>query len=234
MLDDNEPFAGDSPRDELMRDDGRAPLAVIAGLIAALVAGGIWAGLVFVTNVELGFVAWGVGLLVGLAMARVTNRRSQTLAVVAAALAILGLVAGKALIFVGSESRIADEVAESPDILAGMLAWEMYATRELTEPTLIALDAAETAGDTLSDALWDDMHAQASARLEGMTPEERRQLALAASGRLMGSMGLVGGIRAQLSLFDALWLFLAVGTAFQIMAPARRGPAEAAEMSVDV
>src|SRR5688500_7513909 len=47
-------------------DDGRTPLALIAGLVAALMGGGIWAALVFITNLEIGWVAWGVGGLVGI------------------------------------------------------------------------------------------------------------------------------------------------------------------------
>jgi len=220
-----------SLRDELMDDDGRAPLVLAAGLVAALVSGALWAGLVFVTEMEIGYAAWGVGLLVGLAMSRVTVRRTQQLAYIAAALAVLGLLTGKALIFTGSAGRIAEEFEKGDGVLTGAIAWDMYAARELDEPTLAAVDAVEEAGDTLSDAVWADMTTQASARLERMSAQERHEAAVMASRRVMQSMGVAGGILAQVTLFDALWLFLAVGTAFRMLAPPKREMAEAPAVS---
>ena len=44
--------------------DDRTPLALAAGLVAALVGGLVWAGIVLFTNYEIGWVAWGIGGLV--------------------------------------------------------------------------------------------------------------------------------------------------------------------------
>jgi hypothetical protein len=202
--------------------DDRSPLALALGLVMALIAGGLWALIVFVTNAEIGFAAWGVGLLVGLAMSRVTQNRTQQLAYAAAAFALLGLLAGKIFIFAGSAGRLATDLAADDDALKTAVAWQMYDDRELSPATLDELDRTRAAGGTLSDAVWESMRNQASTRLSTMAAEERREAATSLARRVMQQMGVVGGVRAQLSAFDLLWAFLAVGTAYRMLAPAGR------------
>lgn len=204
--------------------DDRAPLALAAGLVVALIAGGLWALIVFITNLEIGYAAWGIGLVVGLAMSRVTRDRTQQLAYAAAALALLGLVAGKAFIFVGSTGRFATDLATDDEMLKNGVAWQLYEARELDAPTLDELDRTRAAGDTLSDAVWESMRAQASTRLAAMTPEERQEAATSMARAVTQQMGIAGGIKAQLSLFDLLWVFLAVGTAYRMLAPTGNVP----------
>lgn len=197
--------------------DDRTPLALAAGLVAALVGGLVWAGIVLFTDYEIGWVAWGIGLLVGVAMARTTRARSPSLAVAAGALALVGLIAGKGFVVVGSTGSVADELLATPEYMAGAMAWDMYSAGELEVETMDAIRATQEAGDTLSDAVWEEMLAQADARLAIMTPGDRQAFADGVAAGMVNQMGLVGGIRSQLSGFDLLWLFLAVGTAFQMM-----------------
>lgn len=197
--------------------DDRTPLALAAGLVAAIVGGLVWAGIVLFTNYEIGWVAWGIGVLVGLAMARTTRARSRPLALAAGALALVGLIAGKGFVVAGSTGSVADELVATPEYMAGAIAWDMYSTGELEAGTMEAIRATEAAGDTLSDAVWEEMLAQAEARLAVMTPADRQAFADEIAAGMVNQMGLVGGIRSQLSGFDLLWLFLAVGTAFQMM-----------------
>jgi Trk-type K+ transport system membrane component len=199
--------------------DDRAPLALALGLVTALVAGGLWAVLTFVTGLEIGYAAWGVGLLVGIAMSRVTNARTRQLAYAAAGFAVLGLLAGKIFIFAGSTGRIATELAGEDDAMKTAVAWQLYYARELSPATLEELDRAREAGDTLSDAVWESMREQASTRLVAMTDEEKHEAATGMARGMMQQMGVVGGITAQLSLFDLLWVLLAVGTAYRMLAP---------------
>lgn len=205
-------------------DDGRTALAFAIGLAAAVAAGGLWALLVIATNMEIGYAAWGVGGLVGFAMSRVTVQRTSNLAYGAAALAIIGLVCGKAFIFASSTNDIAAEFNASDEWLGSAVAWQMYAERSLDAAILTELDAAEERGDTLSNELWTRMQEQAALRIAGMTPEERESVSRAAAETVVASMGLVGGIRAQLSAFDLLWILLAVGTAYRMLAPPKLEP----------
>ncbi|HEX6307695.1 MAG TPA: hypothetical protein VFZ69_05865 [Longimicrobiales bacterium] len=214
-----EEFAGLEER--APQDDGRTSLALALGLAAAIAGGGLWALAVFMTNMEIGYAAWGVGVLVGIAMTRATQQRTQQLAYIAAIFALLGLVAGKAFIYAGSSGMIAEELREDDEVMRGAVAWQLYAERALDPETLAEVDRVEAGADTLSDAAWARMLEQAEARLAAMTDEERALAADAAAQTVMHSMGMVGGIRAQLSAFDLLWVFLAVGTAYRMLAPAK-------------
>jgi short subunit fatty acids transporter len=202
-----------------IHDDGNGPLALAAGLTAALIGGAVWAGLVIVTNMEIGFVAWGLGLLVGFAMAKATSSRTLQLARAAAAFAVLGLLVGKVFIFVGGSYTLASRIAENDDALAGVVAWQMYEDRELDDVTLADIDAVEAAGDTLSDALWLSMTAQAATRVQSLSNAERKEVAARVASNYFGNASVVDGVVGQLSLFDVLWLILAVGTAYRMLAP---------------
>jgi hypothetical protein len=203
-------------------EDGRGPLALALGLAAALAAGGLWAALVMVTNLEIGYAAVGVGLLVGMAMSRVTAQRTRQLAYAAAAFAVIGLIAGKAFIFAASSGAVAEDLAGDEEVMRSAVAWQMYADRSLDEVTLDAVDRSQAGVDTLSDAAWESMLQQAAVTLAAMTDEERREVATATARGFMRSVGVVGGIRAQLTFFDLLWAFLAVGAAYRMLAPARK------------
>lgn len=209
-------------------DDGRAPIALAIGVAAALAAGALWAVIVRLTSMEIGYAAWGIGLLVGLAMARVTSQRSQQLAMAAAVLALVGLIAGKAFIHVSSTGMLADELSENPEVMTGIVASRMFEEGTLEPATQEAVTASRAAGDTLSDELWDDMLEQAEARLATMTEEERKALASTIASGVIGNIGLIDGIVGQLGVFDLLWALLAVGTAYRIMSPTQEPePAEA-------
>lgn len=202
--------------------DDRNLLALAAGLVAALLGAGIWAGMVMVTDYEVGWVAWAIGGLVGLAMGRVTQLRSRQLAVAAAVFALVGLLAGKAFVVAGSAGAIADELRANTEYLQGPMAWQMFENEELDAVAMDGVRATHAAGDTLSDALWADMLAQSAIRLESMSEEARSAFAGEVASGYVQQLGLVDGVMAQLSGFDLLWLFLALGTAFRMMdAPAR-------------
>ena len=205
-------------------DDGLPVLSLAAGVVAALAGGAVWAAIAIFGNLEVGWVAWGIGLMVGGAMAATTTQRGRRLATMAAAVALLGLVAGKALTFAGSAGPIADEIVEDAAYMQGMTAWEMYANGELEVGLQEAVAETEARGDTLSDALWAEMLVAADAKLAGMSEADRRALARTAAGGLIRQMGLVNGIRAQLSAFDLLWVFLALATAYRMMDAPKREP----------
>ena len=163
-------------------DDGLPPLTLAAGLVAALIGGVVWAAIAIFGNLEVGWVAWGIGVAVGGAMALTTPARSRKLAVVAAMLALVGLAAGKAMTFAGSAGPIAEEIMEEDGYMQGMTAWQMYAEGVLSPDLQTAVADTEARGDTLSDALWADMLAEADGRLAAMSEEDRRALARETAG----------------------------------------------------
>jgi len=79
----------------------RLPVALLAGAGVALLGGLVWAGVVFATHLDIGFLAWFVGAATGLAIVRVAGAPVGPAArALAGALAAGGIMVGKYVIFV--------------------------------------------------------------------------------------------------------------------------------------
>jgi hypothetical protein len=74
---------------------------LIGGVIAALVGGGIWSVVVNVTGYEIGFVAWGIGLIAGFAVVIFSGGRKGVyrFRLWPCLSSVLGILAGKYFIF---------------------------------------------------------------------------------------------------------------------------------------
>lgn len=70
------------------------PLAVTAGILAALVGAALWAAITVATNYQIGFMAIGVGWLCGFAVAKFGRGSGPTFGVIGGACALLGCVLG--------------------------------------------------------------------------------------------------------------------------------------------
>ena len=74
--------------------------AAALGLAAAGVGAVVWAEITATTNYEIGFVAWGIGALVGAVISRGCTRGGSAVTAIAVTAALLGVLAGKYLGFV--------------------------------------------------------------------------------------------------------------------------------------
>jgi len=70
------------------------PLGIIGGLVAAVAGAGIWAAITVATKYQIGYMAVGVGFLVGFAVRFLGRGSTQVYGVAGAVLALLGCVAG--------------------------------------------------------------------------------------------------------------------------------------------
>lgn len=87
--------------ENLYRDKGPKNnffLQIFCSLVGASIGAGIWAAIAAFTGFELGIVAIGVGALAGWGIILFADVRTNTLGVMAAVFAIVGILAGKALI----------------------------------------------------------------------------------------------------------------------------------------
>ncbi|MEJ2760864.1 MAG: hypothetical protein P8126_04830 [Gammaproteobacteria bacterium] len=76
------------------------PLAVIGGVLAAVIGGAVWGEIVIYTGYEVGFVAWAIGLLSGAAIVFFARGRKGTpLQALAVVSSIAGIVIGKYVAF---------------------------------------------------------------------------------------------------------------------------------------
>lgn len=76
------------------------PVALVAGIGAAIVSAIIWAAITIVTEYQIGWMAVGVGVLVGLAV-RCGKGVDRVYSVVGAALALIGCILGNFFSIVG-------------------------------------------------------------------------------------------------------------------------------------
>lgn len=72
-------------------------LGVIAGTVACLVGAGVWAGVTVATGYQIGFMAIGIGFLVGLAVRALGRGITNVFGIVSAALSLLGCALGNLL-----------------------------------------------------------------------------------------------------------------------------------------
>ena len=74
--------------------------ALLGGLIAAVIGGAVWGGIVIWTGYEIGYVAWGVGLLCGLGVMMMSQGKcGMPLQVIAVVASVLGIAIGKYITF---------------------------------------------------------------------------------------------------------------------------------------
>ena len=70
--------------------------AILGGVLAAVIGGAIWAGIVIWTDREIGYIALGVGALCGLGVVLFTGgKKGFPLQVIAAVTSVLGILIGK-------------------------------------------------------------------------------------------------------------------------------------------
>lgn len=70
------------------------PLQIAAGLVAGIVGAAIWAAIGYYANMEVGYVAWGIGGLVGVAVAA-AGKNGVPAGIVAVLITVASLCAGK-------------------------------------------------------------------------------------------------------------------------------------------
>jgi len=197
----------------------RMKTAVMAGLIAAIAGGAIWAVIVVFTGYEVGWVAWGVGGLVGFAMAKATPTRSRALGLRAAVLAAAGLLIGKWLIIeIGARTNFAAEVMNDQELMRQAVFLDLYEGDQLP-PDLVA--AVESLGEDemAPDSIVVQLEAIVDEQMAGMSEDEMLASAERFVAFAVGDLGFVDRLYATMSGWDLLWFFLAIGTAWKLTTP---------------
>ena len=191
--------------------------AIVAGLLGALLGAGIWTAVTAMTGWEVGWVAWGVGALVGFAMSKFTPQRGVQLGVYAAVLAVLGLAVGKvATIRMMVPSYGRELVMDNEIVLAQAFAVEMRDNERFSAQ--LSLDLARFGRrDSLPPPLLNRMMDEAQARMAAAEPAERERVAAMFANSFLGEVSLVEQFKASLGVFDLLWFGLAIATAFKFM-----------------
>lgn len=102
---------------EAFRSEQNLMIGTLSGFIASMIGAGIWAGVTIVTEYQIGWVAIGIGFLVGFAI-RITGKGiDPPFGIVSAVLSLLGCVAGNVFIIAyfladGNEMAIMSVLSE--------------------------------------------------------------------------------------------------------------------------
>ena len=190
---------------------------LVAGALGAFVGAGLWTAVTALTEYEIGWIAWGVGGLVGFAMSRFTSERSAQLGIYAAVLAVAGLAIGKvATVRVMAPTMGRSIIVDNPQILLYAFAHDMRAGERFSPELSIEL-AGFALTDSVPPAVEAKMLSEAQVRMDAAAPAERDRVAEAFTHTIMSQVTLVEQFKASLSLLDLLWFGLALATAFRIM-----------------
>jgi hypothetical protein len=94
---------------------------ILGGVLAAIAGGLVWGLIVIKTDYEVGFAAWGIGFLCGLAVVRFAGgRKGLPLQVAAVVTALLGVALGKYITFAYIYREAAGQAgAGSPSYVSG-------------------------------------------------------------------------------------------------------------------
>jgi len=207
-------------------------IQIIAGVIAGIVGAAIWAAVAYFANVEIGYIAWGIGILVGLAVAA-TGQRGPLAGVAAVLITIISLLGGKYVVvelFVqsmlaetgefGFELGDADAEYTEEDLqvyLAGRIAFQREEAGETVEWPDVD-DEEESSAAYYPPDIWQE----AGEQLNGMSIDEKvalrkDQLAeMEEFTELFAESMRTGGFLASFGLMDILFFGLAIASAWGI------------------
>ena len=209
--------------------------SVLSGIIAGVLLAVVWMLLVWFTHNPVSLAGWGVGGLIGLAVARGargTNRASGTrganpsLGTVAVVLTIGTVVLGKALILAFALRPIVrDEIVRNRWATTGLFLIDMTAHRSFSPDLQAALDqeARELRDSGHSPLraeraleLQERIAAEARARDSAASPAQREQLVRMYSDSILARQGFLPMLGRLFSIWDLLWLGLGVSSAWKL------------------
>lgn len=216
---------------------------LIGGLISGSVGAGIWAAIAYFADMEIGWAAWGVGVLVGIGV-RAGARGSEGVGpgVVAAVIALASVAGGKywAVHLVMEKeltkmgvtdaqlaARLDDDQAIIAYITEGLIEEQESQGKAVKWPEGVDPEDAQDEADYPKE-IWAD----AAERWKGMDNGERANFRESVKIALISSFHEAkAGIRAEgfsssFGLFDLLWFGLAVVSAFKIGSGAEAQSAE--------
>ncbi|QDU34377.1 hypothetical protein KS4_24450 [Poriferisphaera corsica] len=194
--------------------------AVMVGGLVAVIAGAIWAGIVILSGYEVGYVAIGIGFLVGLAVTVIAGKQSAQVGTAAAGLAVVGLLVGKLIIMQwGVPSLMAGEFAKMPGMVEIAMAGKMSEEKAFSSRVQTVLNRRAERGDDeerpLPTTIEEQMMAEIGAAASKMGADEKKSLVRRFMvDPMLGEMTIMDRLKDVFSAWDGLWCLLAVTTAF--------------------
>lgn len=214
----SEPSAGALADAAVMeaKPQGNFGLGIVLGFLAAVAAAAAWAAVAIFTHYEIGWLAWGVGALVGAACLVGAKVASTQLGVVAVAIAIFSLLIAKLMIFQwAAPAELRNEVLNNPAMMQQAAQLHLMATGGY--PPELLKEAEEMPEDSPQwPELQTKFEAVATEKLAAMTQEEKQAAAQVMTDLVLAQVSATERVQAMLSPMDALWSILAIVSAWGI------------------
>ncbi len=203
--------------------------AVIGGLIGGGIGAAVWAVIAYFTGLEIGWIAWGVGLLVGIGVA-IGNKGEGSIpaGALAAVLATLSVLGGKyamvRMVMPDEEELVASSVAalDDEELVVSYIADEVVQEFE-SEGKPVAWPEGEEPFQAAAEGDYPtDIWAVAQSRWDAMSLDDqetyRAELRsnIEASAAAFHDMISQAGFLQTLGLMDIIFFALAIFTAFKI------------------
>lgn len=193
---------------------GGLTLGIVGSAIGAAIGAAIWTAVAYFANYELGWIAWGLGGLAGIGMHLGARDTNSYYGVIAAVIAILGIVLAKfaLVVIVLNAAFVVEGVDEPRERLI-----ELYAGREIPE-----LDVPENATDEQVEAEYEKHmvveRPKAKQRVDAMSDDEVRRELEQIDAEVAETLSTVRTslFMHQFTLFDLIFAFFAIGTAYRV------------------
>jgi hypothetical protein len=201
---------------------------ILVGVLAALVGAGIWAGIAVGTHREIGWIAWGIGALIGWGISKAGGAGMRP-GMLAAALAAISIVGGRLGVTQFAIQNALDERMASSEV-----------ADELAELKADAFDYSRLQGEVTDDVLRKFLVSHDYMVMDGTQDFDKEALDIVrkdlipklvqirtASGemdfldeeraRYAASVDFWQVVRVNLGAIDVLFLMLGVGTAYKLV-----------------
>jgi len=223
---------------ESVRVIPRLPFAIFGSFAGAMLGAVIWAGIVYATGLEIGWAAWGVGVLAGLGVIVFAGERGTHLGLIAAGMAILGLLVGKLLSFqwvvVPEATKMVmtmadgqiNQMLQMPEVMFNIGCAKMVEEGKFSEDYSRLLIRTEATNDIPEDKR-EDIQRDRQAVLDYLASwpiRDKREYVKAKleegvrkfTKEMVKHTSYVQLLKESMSYWDILWILLAVGSAFKL------------------
>ncbi|MHC4849639.1 MAG: hypothetical protein ACYTEG_14455 [Planctomycetota bacterium] len=210
---------------------GIAPMAIGAALGAGILGAVVWAGIAIASDFEIGWIAWGIGAAVGGAFVKLGGRGAAG-PFLCALIAFASIFGGKYAAFQISVSNELESMLDSPLQRMGYESAREFGSRYAAAKTD---EEREQLAREHIVYLDEDPGAVSELRLQQFREHGLPTILSIHEGRMSFEeykASFRETVMAEVSfsdalgLFDLLWIFLGVGTAFQLAAGKPRAAAE--------
>jgi|GEM_PF-7132432 len=190
---------------------------LVGGCIGAVIGGVIWGGVAYVTEYELGWIAWLVGVLAGVGTMAAGGEPGLRAAGIATSMAVLGILIGKVLLVQwcwpawAAWAAWAEQYANNEEEMIWVVEIYMYENRKFTPEIQKVYDS-----ENWTEELATKADNEVKNYYNNMSEDDRKKLAGEFILDVTTDMSLTDQILSTLGIFDIIWFLLAIGTAAKI------------------